>query len=956
LGAEGGQLLSHYRLVEKIGEGGMGVVWKAEDTVLSRTVAIKVLPADLALDEERRRMFLDEARLAASVSHGNIVQVHELGREGDLDFIVMEYVEGQSLSKILHGRPLPPDKVADWGQQVAQGLARAHRKGLLHRDLKPANILVTPEGELKIVDFGLAVLFEPRDSTFGSLASTQTEKLPEETRTRIAGTLPYMSPEQVRGEKLDARSDIFSFGTVLYEMTTAQRPFRGAKPADIAQEIQRSQPPPVHELVPKVPLDLHRIVEKALARRPEDRYQHMDDVAVDLRRLRKDLESGSSPAYEVPKPTAATPVRRWVLVAGAAAVLALAFAAWRFGPTLFPGRLPDPETRAWILVAEFDGPAADSSVVAAIGDLVIAALDQSAIVSTVPRDQIRLALQSAGKPSSTRVDAELARELAYRSAVRTVLEGRVGRLGRGYSIVLRAVEVDSARVLVSVSDAARDEEALIPTVGRIAKRLRTELGEHRSTMRATRELMLAITPSFEAFKIHQRALALIGGGDNRAAMTCWRSALGLDPDFALAWTGLGFSFGNLGEPDSALAAFREALARPERITEEARLWVTTAVHSLSGDLAGALAASEQNVQLAPQGMYAHLNRCACLASAGRLSEALESARAAERVSPFGPNQQVLGAQFFLLLQLGRVDEARALVPRFRGALALEAPMYVAAAAGQWPAAESLATVLRSTPSADDDTRQAAATVLAAVQASRGEVTAADRTLRQAQLVAETKGEALRGNQLKWTRLALMVFSHGPGAAPGEMGQWDSTTAGLVTRGQWAAAAGDTILARRLLATVRTRSAPDISRQGFTPTLLEAWIAARSGRWQEVLSRLGPAALQGEATGYVLLQSAPLMRWMVAEAYDRLGLPDSAVTYFERAIAPPLRGGTDFSAPRMAFSFGHQRLVLLYARMGRLQEARQHWEIFQQTFTDPDPELHPMIDEARQALAKAEASP
>jgi Tfp pilus assembly protein PilF len=783
--------------------------------------------------------------------------------------------------------------------------------------------------------------------------------LPGETATRIAGTLPYMSPEQLRGEKLDARSDIFSFGTVLYEMTTGQRPFTGATYAQVAQEIERSQPRPVHEIAPKVPLDLHRVIEKALARRPEDRYQHMDDVAVDLRRLRKDLESGSSPAYDVPKPMAAAPRRRRPLVVGVGgvALTVLAVAAWQLGTTLLRSDAGNPgHKKSWILVAEFDGAAADSSVVAATRDLVMAALDQSEIVATVPRDQIRVALQSAGKPPSTRVDAELARELAYRSAVRAVLEGRVGRLGRGYSIVLSVVDADSARVLVSVSDAAKDEEALIPTVGRIAKRLRAELGEHRSTMRATRDLVLSITPSFEAFKTNQRAGALIAGGDSRAAITWFRSALALDPDYANAWMGLGYSFGNLDEPDSALAAFRQALARPERLTEEERLLGAPIIPFYSGDMAGTLVAIDRAVQFNPQSVYAHVNRCYYLSYAGRLSEALESARTAEKVSPFGPNQVVLQNQFWILLLLGRVDEARALVPRFRGALALGAPMNVAAAAGQWSAAESLATVLQSTPSADDFNRRRAATVLAAVQASRGQVTAADRTLRQAQSVAETNGDALSANELRWKRLALTVFSDGPATAPGEPGVWDSTTTGLVTRGLWAAAAGDTTLARRLLTTIRTRSAPEVARQGFNPALLQAWIAARGSRWQEVLSGLGPAALQGEAMGYVLLQSAPLMRWIVAEAYDRLGPPDSAAAYFEGAIAPPPRGGTDLFAPRMAFSFGHQRLVLLYARMGRVQEARQHWEIFQQTFTAPDPELLPMIEEARQALAQSEASP
>jgi len=226
-----GETLSHYRLVEKIGEGGMGVVWKAEDTVLGRTVAIKVLQPDSVQDENRRRLFLDEAKIASSLSHANIAQVYELGRDGSLDFIVMEFVEGKPLSQILHGRPLPADKIANIGLQVALAVSRAHHKGLLHRDVKPANIMVTPDGDAKVVDFGLATLFERRDNTLfsGFLSRTETMTMPEEAsapknqdRPAIAGTIPYMSPEQVRGERLDGRSDIFPFGAVLYEMTTGE--------------------------------------------------------------------------------------------------------------------------------------------------------------------------------------------------------------------------------------------------------------------------------------------------------------------------------------------------------------------------------------------------------------------------------------------------------------------------------------------------------------------------------------------------------------------------------------------------------------------------------------------------------------------------------------------------------------------------------------------------------------
>jgi len=317
---EPGQQLAHYVLEQEIGRGGMGVVWRAKDTVLGRTVAIKVLPPDLALDGERRHRFLEEARLAASLSHSHVVQVYEFGHQGDLDFIVMEFVDGQPLSKVLHGRPLPYDQVADWGFQMAQGLGQLHRKGLLHRDLKPSNILITGEGELKLADFGLATLLGPADLTARSTASTRTVSGTDSSP--IVGTLPYMSPEQLRGEKLDTRSDIFSLGTVLYEMTTGQRPFSESRSTDVQAEILKCQPRPVHELIPKVPLELDRIISKALGKRRASRYQTVDDLAVDLEQLGQVLKSGSAPSYSEILPHG--PQTKRALRVGFVAVLALA--------------------------------------------------------------------------------------------------------------------------------------------------------------------------------------------------------------------------------------------------------------------------------------------------------------------------------------------------------------------------------------------------------------------------------------------------------------------------------------------------------------------------------------------------------------------------------------------------------------------------------------------------------
>ena len=323
-----GQMLSHYRLVEKIGEGGMGVVWRADDKVLNRPVAIKVLHAGSAIDDARRERLLREARLASSVRHAQVVQLHEVGREREIEFIVMELVEGRPLSQILHGRPLPARQVAGYGQQIAEAVAHAHRKGLLHRDLKPGNLLLTAEDEVKVADFGLATLFDQLEPSPAADASTRT--LPEHTERKIAGTLPYMSPEQVRGERLDSRSDIFSLGVILYEMTTGLRPFQGATAAELAADIQRARPRAVHEVVTRVPFDLDRTIHKALAARPSERYQTMDDLAVDLRRLTRDLDSGSSPSYSDIAPPARAR-RQWTTVAaalGAVAVIAIATALY----------------------------------------------------------------------------------------------------------------------------------------------------------------------------------------------------------------------------------------------------------------------------------------------------------------------------------------------------------------------------------------------------------------------------------------------------------------------------------------------------------------------------------------------------------------------------------------------------------------------------------------------------
>ncbi len=326
-----GQRLSHYRLLEQIGEGAMGVVWKAEDTVLGRMVAVKLLPPALVADRTHRGMLLNEARLASSVAAANVVQVHEFGRDRDLDFIVMEYVPGVALDREIKGRAAPASRVAHLGCQIARALSSAHERGLVHRDLKPANILVTADDEVKVLDFGLAQLLEQADENLLSEAPTRGIGTCDRQQ-ELCGTIAYMSPEQARREPVDARSDIFSLGAILYQMATGKLPFAAPTNLDVLQAVEMACPRPVRELAPAVPAELQRIIHKALARLPQDRYQHMDELAVDLRQLRLRLE-GRPEARGVavfPGPRKAMPRRR--LLQAAAVALGVWAASWGSGP------------------------------------------------------------------------------------------------------------------------------------------------------------------------------------------------------------------------------------------------------------------------------------------------------------------------------------------------------------------------------------------------------------------------------------------------------------------------------------------------------------------------------------------------------------------------------------------------------------------------------------------------
>ncbi len=565
-----GQTLSHYRLVERIGEGGMGVVWKAEDTVLRRTVAIKVLPADVARDDTRRRMFLKEARSASAVSDAHIVQVHEIGREGDLDFIVMEHVEGKPLSRLLRGRPLSPEEVATLGTQVALALSRAHHHGLLHRDLKPSNILVTPDGDVKVVDFGLAILFGQPATGRGS--EMTTESVPE--RRVLIGTPPYMSPEQTREERLDGRSDIFSLGVVLYEMATGQRPFSGATNAELLQEIRKARPKPPHEAAPHLPLELDRIIRKALAPARADRYQTMDDLAVDLKGLRKDLESEAAPTYDdLARPAARRPRLAWTVVGalGVGAGLVGAAVYYLQAVRQAPAGPVSPAGERAIGVIGFENlsdPKDSENLGRVLMGLITTELAESGGLKVISTAKILACLRQVRRREDGAFEASRAAEAAQKAGARVMLVGQVSRAGEHLLLAAELVDVENGNTLGSLRKEAASGPELFALAGAIGAQVRTRLGAVSGPASSQPfDLAKALTSSPEAYRQYAAGEVALNQRRWPEALHFYGEAIRLDPTFAVAYYRIGIVRSWTDSVASATPILQDGLPYIDRLPE-----------------------------------------------------------------------------------------------------------------------------------------------------------------------------------------------------------------------------------------------------------------------------------------------------------------------------------------------------------------------------------------------------